>query len=60
MLHAIITIVVIITVIITIVEIDLCFEAADDPLVALLHPHVHVVVGVYISLQFERMMKIIY
>ena len=38
---------------ITIVEIDLCFKATDDPLVALLHPHVHVVVGVYISLQFD-------
>ena len=28
----------------------LCLKAADDPLVALLHPHVHVVVGVHLRL----------
>ena len=28
----------------------LCLKAADDPLVALLHPHVHVVVGVHLGL----------
>ena len=29
---------------------NLCLKAADNTLVALLHPHVHVVVGVHLGL----------
>ena len=38
------------TAIMKIKETNLCFKAADDPLVALFDPHVHVVVGVHLLL----------
>ena len=38
--------IIVIKITVKIIESNLCFKAADNPIVALFHPHVHVVVGV--------------